>query len=135
MLIKEMLLRWKALNDFLEIPFTEKKLQTHQNRVAVKKAIHTGKQGEYDLQQHIVSGLEQGVRLCSESPLVVTLKLGLKALLRDDGKPKPYEKIEQTLALLWLEYTWQHAFSMTTTIPMGGYRPIGSGGQIKGEGG
>ncbi len=118
----------------MSLRFTEAQLQAHQQRIAGKNAMQVCKSVDYDLQQHIVSGLELGTRLCPGSPLIVTLNLGLKALLRDDGKPKPYEKMEQALALLWLECTSPHAFSMTTANPMGGYRPNGSGGQIKGEG-
>lgn len=46
----------------------------------------------------------------------------------------PWESIEQGLFLLWLEVNLPDVFQMTTAIPMGGYRPNGSGGQIKGEG-
>jgi len=118
----------------MALRFTKAQLLAHQQRVTGEKLATVPNPGVYDLQKHIVSGLELGARLCPGSPLIVTLNLGLKALLRHDGKPKPYEKIEQALALLWLECTSPQAFSMTTANPMGGYRPDGAGGQIRGEG-
>ncbi|RYY74541.1 MAG: hypothetical protein EOO52_13330 [Gammaproteobacteria bacterium] len=69
-----------------------------------------------------------------KSPCVVALRNGLKAICDPTTKAKPFERVEQAAALVWLELTHREAFEMTTTNPMGGYRPNGSGGQIKGEG-
>jgi len=118
----------------MPLRFTEEQLIEYNERKAsmsaqIKRAIP-----DYDLQKYIVDSLEQGNRICPASPFIVTLNLGLKALLRNDSKPKPYERIEQAIALLWLECNAPDAFSVTTANPLGGYRPNGSGGQIKGEG-
>jgi len=118
----------------MTLRFTESQLKAHQQRIARKPAASDSKSIDYDLQKYIVCALEIGARCCPASPLIVTLNMGLKLLLREDGSPKPYERIEQAIALLWLECTAPEAFSMTTSIPMGGYRPNGVGGQMRGEG-
>lgn len=121
----------------MSLRFTEEQLLAHQQRLSRTKkprATPVAKPRNYDLQQHIVSALELGTRCRPGSPLIVTLNIGLKALVKDDGTPKPYERIEQAIALLWLECTAPEAFAVTTANPMGGYRPDGAGGQIRGEG-
>lgn len=88
----------------------------------------------YNLQKFIVDSLE----LCQihqlKSPLINTLNIGLKDLQKNDSKPKPYERIEQAIALVWLACNNSEAFDHTTAIPLGGYRPKGAGGQVKAEG-
>lgn len=88
----------------------------------------------YDLQKFIVDALE----ICQvnqlSSPLITTLNIGLKALQKNDGNSKPYERIEQAISLVWLACNHPEAFDHTTAIPLGGYRPKGSGGQVKAEG-
>lgn len=89
---------------------------------------------DYDIQKHIVTTLDRAAVLRDKSPLLVTLSLGLKAIQSDQCKSKPFERVEQALALYWLKNSCPHAFSMTTATPMGGFRPNGAGGQMKGEG-
>lgn len=113
---------------------TEAQLKAYQTRRAAKAAAVERKADKYDLQKHIVNALDMGMRGRPGSPLIVTLKHGLKAIQREDSNPKPYERIEQAIALLWLECTAPEAFALTTANPMGGYRPHGAGGQIRGEG-
>lgn len=88
----------------------------------------------YDLQSHITGSLELAAINRLDSALITALNLGLKALRKNDGTRKPYERIEQAISLVWLACNDPEAFEMTTAIPMGGYRPKGSGGQIKSEG-
>ena len=91
-------------------------------------------ESSYNLSQHITSALELAAVHRIESALITTLKLGLKALNKKDDSPKPYERMEQVIALVWLACHHPKPFSLTTATPMGGYRPDGAGGQMKGEG-
>lgn len=65
--------------------------------------------------------------------LIKGLNVELKSLSRPDQR-REYERIEQILTLIWLRLESPEAFEMITAIPMGGYRPNGSGGQVKSEG-
>ncbi len=94
------------------------------------KSIDVSKKTEYDIFEHITYWQEKCIREKVDSPLLSTLKLFLK---RTDGR-KEYEKAEQCMGLLWLLLYRQDVFEVTTAVPMGGYRPHGAGGQIKGEG-
>ncbi len=78
--------------------------------------------------------LALGQLKCEKSPCVVALNQGLKLIANPATRSKPFERVEQAASLVWLEYTYPEAFEMTTTNPMGGFRPTGAGGQIKGEG-
>ncbi|MFA0809312.1 VRR-NUC domain-containing protein [Microbulbifer epialgicus] len=122
----------------MSLRLTEAQVLDHQKRIARGRTKNIGSTDAathgYNLQQHTVNALELGTRRCPSSPLIVTLNLGLKALVADDGNPKPYERIEQAITLLWLECIVPEAYTMTTAIPLGGYRPAGVGGQMRGEG-
>jgi hypothetical protein len=123
--------------------FTEAQLAAHQKRIAggvSTRMQQKVKNDEYDLAKYIVDALELGLIKSPASPLIVTLQYGLKQV-QSSSKPQsskkspvPYERIEQAIALLWLECTDVDSFEVTTAIPFGGYRPDGAGGQIKGEG-
>jgi hypothetical protein len=78
--------------------------------------------------------LEAGIVEVPYSPLLVTLKTGLKSLSVPNAKSRPFERVEQAIGLVWLEINDPDAFSMTTATPFGGYRPRGAGGQLRGEG-
>lgn len=91
-------------------------------------------EASYNLPHHITSAIELATIHRVDSALTTTLKLGLKAFRKNDGSPKPHERMEQVIGLVWLACHHPEAFSMTTATPMGGYRPDGAGGQMKGEG-
>lgn len=96
------------------------------SRVVTPKAIQP--------QESLYEILAYGQLKCANSPCVIALRSGLKAICNPATKRKPFEMVEQAATLVWLEYTFPEAFEMTTTNPMGGYRPDGAGGQIRGEG-
>ena len=98
------------------------------------RSVSKNKVASYMLVEYAELAINDGILYCPCSPMLVTLKLGVKSLRKNDGKPKPYERIEQAIALLWLERVHPIAFDMTTATPMGGYRPDGAGGQLKGDG-
>ncbi len=99
-----------------------------------KKVIAPVVEEPYDLALAISSAIETGNRYSVDSALITSLKLGLKAIRKTDGSPKPYERMEQVIGLVWLACNDRKAYMMTTATPMGGYRPSGAGGQMKGEG-
>lgn len=88
----------------------------------------------YNLPRHITAAIELATIHRCDAALITTLNLGLKAFKKNDGSPKPHERMEQVIGLIWLACNHPEAFSMTTATPMGGYRPDGAGGQMKGEG-
>lgn len=110
----------------------EKRGMPKSNGAAVR--VKAPKSDVYRLEDFANEAIAIGCLKCPASPLLVTLKTGVKALGRSDGKRKPFERIEQAITLLWLEWRSPVAFEMTTATPMGGYRPDGSGGQLRGEG-
>lgn len=88
----------------------------------------------YDLPRFIIDSLELAQLHKLSSPLITTLNIGLSALQANNIKRKPYESVEQAISLVWLACNNTEAFDLTTATPMGGYRPKGAGGQMKGEG-
>lgn len=78
--------------------------------------------------------LAYGSLYLPNSPCTKALKVGLQDIANPSVKYKPFESVEQAASLVWLEYSIPYAFEMASAIPMGGYRPNGSGGKIKGEG-
>ncbi len=116
---------------------SEAQLAAHQKRIAGGVAARQQQKNiknDYDLSKYIVDALELGIIKSPASPLIVTLQCGLKQLQGSKKSPIPYERIEQAIALLWLECTDVESFEVTTAVPFGGYRPDGAGGLIKGEG-
>jgi hypothetical protein len=61
------------------------------------------------------------------------LKTGLRALDNPE-RHTPWEDLEQQITVLWLDITHPEAYAMTTAIPLGGLRPSGVGGSLKGQG-
>lgn len=88
----------------------------------------------YNLAQFASLYLKAGILKVPHSPLLVTLKTGIKSLSDFNAKTRPFERVEQVIGLVWLEINDSEAFSMTTATPLGGYRPNGAGGQLRGEG-
>lgn len=128
----------------MTLRFTEQQFADYQERFKLNRSGTSCKRNkpvknhcvdnEYDLPTYIVSGIEMGLQTAPASPLIVTLKNGLKDLQNPSIERKPYERIEQALALVWLECNAPYPFSLTTSTPFGGFRPNGAGGQMKGEG-
>lgn len=129
----EMRMRGSSGRRVAQVIASDSKAIKGQGKKTPKKRLEL----DYDLGKFIVDGLELAIRSgisCAVSPQITTLNLGLKALSDTKVKSKPYERIEQALTLLWLHCTDLQSYSMTTANPMGGYRPDGAGGQMKGEG-
>jgi hypothetical protein len=118
------------------------RLQTRRNGTGTAptkpKAVKAGHADDYDLLALGQLAMVRAQSAVPASPLITTLRYGLKQLTKaKSGEPGirvGYEAIEQAMFLLWMEMNHPEVYRCTTAVPMGGYRPNGSGGQMKGEG-
>lgn len=114
--------------------------QEEYDRILAWRSVKSGRpsivqvQPTYNLAKIASLYLEAGITKIPHSPLLVTLKTGIKSLTDISAKTRPFERVEQAIGLIWLEINDPGAFSMTTATPLGGYRPRGAGGQVRGEG-
>lgn len=113
--------------------------QEEYDKILARRNVNSGRpsivqvQPTYNLAQFASLYLEAGITNVPHSPLLVTLKTGIKSLSQTNAKTRPFERVEQAIGMVWLEINDPDAFSMATAIPLGGYRPRGAGGQVRGD--
>lgn len=113
------------------IRLSEKQWKAIENRHG-KAAVSA--QATYNLASEATAFLALAATARHASPYIVTIQTCLKLLSNRDTKSMPYERIEQAIALLWLSLSAPYEYAFTMAIPLGGYRPQGAGGQVKGDG-